>query len=687
MTTTSSSESVVLAPPKASDAGELDSAHAAIARRIIGNIVQASSPRVSPDGSQVAFVVSRVDMTNNTGISQIWLADTDGQRPARPLTSGPRDGQPAWSPDGRSLAFVSKRSERKRDTTLHLIPIGEAGEIRTLASMTDGVGDPTFSPDGHWVSFISRTPDARYSAKGVDDGDTSWQAPRKIERFFSTLNGEGWIFDRPAHVYLVPADGTAAPRNLTPGEFQHDGITWTPDSTAIVTSAARHETWDLDFDRNLHQVTTDGRLSTASSLGGQHVAPTTSPDGSSLAFLGYDGSETYPQNVHVGIVESSTGIHRWISRGLDRTFEPTVGTQAPQWVDNTTLLATAEDRGQTHLYQVFTDGRAPQALTSGAHSVKAFDSAGGTICASIGSVDSVADIYVIETSGEIRPLTSFAANYQAAVKPLVWERFAVPCTDGSGEIDAWIMRPDDFDATKKYPMLLNVHGGPHTQYGEVFFDEAQMQAAAGFVVLMSNPRGGSGREQSWGQAILGPNHPTTPGSGWGGVDTEDVLAVLDAALQRFTFCDADRVGMLGGSYGGYMATWLAGKHSDRFKAICSERAVNNLLTEEWTSDIATIFRVEHGPRHIDAPQDYEQLSPVRFVRDINVPMLLIHSEEDLRCPISQAEELFVALRLLGKDVTFYRFPGESHELSRSGSPIHRLQRAEIILDWFAQQLA
>jgi dipeptidyl aminopeptidase/acylaminoacyl peptidase len=214
-----------------------------------------------------------------------------------------------------------------------------------------------------------------------------------------------------------------------------------------------------------------------------------------------------------------------------------------------------------------------------------------------------------------------------------------------------------------------------------------VQAAAGFVVLMSNPRGGSGREQSWGQSIMGPMHPRAAGSGWGTVDVDDVLAVLDAALERYTFCDGNRVGMLGGSYGGYMATWLAGRHGDRFKAICSERAVNNMFTEEFTSDIATIFRVEIGPTLVEAPDEYMRISPIQFAKDIDVPLLILHSENDFRCPISQAEELFVMMRLLGKDVTFYRFPGEGHELSRSGSPVHRRQRAEIILDFFTQHLA
>jgi dipeptidyl aminopeptidase/acylaminoacyl peptidase len=268
-----------------------------------------------------------------------------------------------------------------------------------------------------------------------------------------------------------------------------------------------------------------------------------------------------------------------------------------------------------------------------------------------------------------------------------WEKFAVPCTDGSDEIDAWIMRPKDFDESATYPVLLNVHGGPFTQYGETFFDEAQMQAAAGFVVVMCNPRGSSGRHTAWGQSIRGPKSTKVPGTGWGSVDVDDVVAVLDHALATYPFCDADRVGMLGGSYGGYMATLLATRHSDRFRAICSERAVNNLLSEEWASDIGTAFRTVHGVDFVEDPEEYVQRSPIRDARDIDVPMLIIHSENDLRCPIVQAEELFVAMRLLGKDVTFYRFPGEGHELSRSGSPLHRKMRAEIILDFFTEKLA
>ena len=658
--------------------------HAALAEAVIGGVVVAGSPDLSPDGRRVAFVVDRIDYPANRARTQIWVAATDGRTTPRPLTSGvTNDQHPHWSPDGRSLAFVSHPLDKKGETTLHVMPMDGPGEVRTIATMKDGLRSICWSPDGTWISFTSRTQDARYSAE-----DESWQAPRKVERFFTQLNGEGWIYDRPAHVYLVPADGTSAPRNLTPGPFQHDGTSWLTDSSAIVTSAQRHDTWDIDLATDIYLIPIDGADITAlTAQTGIYFTPSVSPDGTRVACIGNDDPLTDPQNQHVGIITLATGKMQWVTTGLDRTFASTAGISAPVWIDDSSLLAVADDRGRGHIYAIAADGStAPRAVTEGQRWVRSFSAAAGTIAASISSVDRPAELFAIVDGAESR-LTSLSAAYLATTPPLPWERFVVPTTDGTLEIDAWIMRPVDFDETEKYPLILNVHGGPHTQYGETFWDEAQFQARAGFVVLMSNPRGASGREQSWGQAILGPKHPVAPGTGWGGVDVDDVLAVLDAALQRYPFCDAERVGMQGGSYGGFMATTLAGRYGDRFKGICSERSVNNMISEEWSSDIGSVFRVEHGPSHIDDPAEYERMSPIRYVRDIHVPMLIIHSENDLRCPMSQAEELFMALRILGRDVTFYRFPGETHELSRSGSPVHRRQRAEIILDWFAAKLA
>jgi dipeptidyl aminopeptidase/acylaminoacyl peptidase len=666
-------------PPPTAD-GRQRSRHRQIAEGLIDGRSAVGQVAVSPDGRHVAFVVATTNLEKNTTSTLVWIDDA-------PVTAGAHDANPTWSPDGRHLAFTSRRGEKQGDSTLHVLPVSATGEVRTLCTMPDGLDDVAWSPDGRTIAFTSRTRDERYDAESA-----AWQSPRKVERLFSRLNGEDWVFDRPMHVYAIAADGTGTPRNLTPGEFQHHGVSWLRDSSAIVTSAQRHDTWDRDRARDLYIVDAHGEgagdganVRALTSHDGAYGDPSVSPDGSLVAFVGSPDTSVYPQNDRVGVLPIDGEQHphtdiQWVSAGLDRTFHSTVGSRPPVWESDALLLATAEDRGATHLYRLHADGSAaPEPLTGGAVSVTSFDAAGGVIATARATVDHPAELYV----GDERRTN---VGDELAGGLLEWEHFLAPTADGTDEIDAWIMRPADFDETKHYPVLLNVHGGPHSQYGEYFHDEFQMQATAGFVVVLGNPRGSSGRHTGWGQAIQGPNHPTVPGPGWGTVDVDDVLAIIDTALDRYSFCDRARVGMLGGSYGGWMATWLAGHHGDRFRAFCSERAVNNATALELSSDISTAFNAVHGVNHLEDPDEYVRMSPITAVRNIDKPMLIIHSEEDWRCPIGQAEELWVALKLLGKEVDFYRFPGENHELSRSGSPLHRVQRAEIILDWFSERL-
>ncbi|MEI8023624.1 MAG: prolyl oligopeptidase family serine peptidase, partial [Actinomycetota bacterium] len=544
------------------------SPHRELAEKIISNQIGAASPAVSPDGSQVAYVVTRVDYKANKYRSQVWLARTDGSESPRPLTAGEkRDGNPSWSPDGTWLAFTSGRSEKKGETTLHVMPIGSSGEIRTIATMPDGIGSVRWSPNAKLIAFTSRTQDERYMKD-----DESSMSPRKIETFFTRLNGEDFVFDRPQHIYTVPSDGTAAPRNLTPGEYEHSGPSWLADSSGVATSGALHKTWDSDLANDLHIVKLDGTITTLTDQKGVYYAPSVSPDCTRIAFIGSDDPLTSPQNDHVGVLEINTKKREWVSRALDRTFSPTSGTVAPIWADNKTLIAYAEDRGTAHVVQVDASGKtAPKWLTTGRRTVKSFGAANKIITFVASEVDQLTELFSTTNQGENR-LSNISTNFVDQTSPQTWEHFTVPCGStyegGPSEIDVWMMKPINFDSAKKYPMLLNVHGGPHTQYGETYFDEAQMQAAAGFVVVMSNPRGSSGREQAWGQAILGRKHPVAPGTGWGDADVKDVLAVLDGALAKYPFIDSKSVGMLGGSYGGYMATMLAGCHGDRFKAIC-----------------------------------------------------------------------------------------------------------------------
>ena len=358
---------------------------------------------------------------------------------------------------------------------------------------------------------------------------------------------------------------------------------------------------------------------------------------------------------------------------------------APIW-DGDGLLTLVEDRGNVHLRRVpvHEHGEAAEDVwLGGERCVTGVDRAGGTLAFTASTPGTLPELYTV-VDGQEQQLTNLGDAFLTDVPPRPYERFTVASTGGA-EVDAWMVAPPDLDPAKRYPALLMIHGGPFSQYGNRFFDEAQLYARAGYVVLFSNPRGSSGRETSWGRAIAGPKAGVEPGTGWGSVDYEDLMAVVDDALTRYPYIDGERLGVLGGSYGGYMTSWIVG-HTDRFKAACSERAVNNIVSLEYASDVATAFRTMFGVSHIEDPTEYLSRSPISYVQRITTPLLIIHSENDLRCPIEQAEQLFVAMRLLGKEVELVRFPAEDHELSRSGSPVHRVQRAEIILEFFGQHL-
>ncbi len=280
-----------------------------------------------------------------------------------------------------------------------------------------------------------------------------------------------------------------------------------------------------------------------------------------------------------------------------------------------------------------------------------------------------------------RRLTDVGAAFLAEVGVVEPESFTAVSPDGT-EVDAWVLRPAGFEEGTRYPAILNIHGGPFTQYGLRFFDEFQVQAGAGYAVIFANPRGSSGYSEEFGRAIRGP---VADGEGWGSVDFDDLMAVVDEAVKRFDWIDPDRLGVMGGSYGGYMTSWIVG-HTDRFACGISERAVNDMASEDGTCDFAGFFRGYLGDYPWNAPEAYRDTSPLTFADRITTPLLILHSEDDLRCPIGQAEQLFTVLRNLKREVEFVRFPGECHELTRSGSPIHRVQRFEIVLEWFDRYL-
>ena len=644
----------------------------------INDLVSVADPALHPDGTTVAYAVSQVDGEANRYRSRIWTRRVDGTGTPAPVTSGEWDDRmPAWSPDGSLLAFVTNRRKDQDgvQSSLYVLHVDGPGEASLVVDHPEAITDLRFSPDGRWLSYRVRVRGEHYASD-----DPARRPPRRITRPFYRLNGAGVVADRPTHIHIAAVDGARVVRDLTPGDGDWGAASWLPDSSGLVSSrGAQRPPW-LGSDLMLVPIDGDIRLVAE---GGSYHSPSASPDGKRVAFLATDDVETFPLNTHVAVTElDGTGAITWISHALDRTWASFPQPHPPSWLDDHTVAAAVQDRGRVRLLalDVATPGE-PTPVADGDRTITAWDRRGSTMAIVATDGTRPAELSVIDDAGE-RQVTHVSADLCRRIDPQPMEHFLAP-SEGA-EVDAWVITPPDMDSGATYPALLNIHGGPFTQYGHTFFDEFQMQAAAGFVVIFANPRGSSGRGDAWGGAIRGPKHHD-PGRGWGDVDYADIMAVMDTALERFPFIDRDRCGVLGGSYGGYMTSWIIG-HTDRFAAACSERAVNNAVALDMGSDTAGMWRIWFGPSGLDDPEEYLRQSPITYVDDMTTPLLIVHSEDDLRCPADQADQLFFALLEREREVEYHLFPGENHEMSRSGSPVHRVQRAELILDWFRRHL-
>ena len=634
--------------------------------------------RVSPDGSRVAYVVNWIDREANGYRAAIWVRPLESsEEEPRQLTSGTRsDSSPRWSPDGRWLAFVSNRDGEDENAhgELYVLP-ANGGEPRRLTDGKDGVESIAWSPDSSRIAFARRVRDEAY-----EEEDDRRRPPRRFTRAFHKLDSVGWTGDRRKHVFVVDLEG--GERQLTDGDCENDEPAWSPDGRRIVFTSMRGERWDVELSAGLYELEVDSegaepkRLTQPDESAG---LASFSADGALIAYVHTPEDGTSPHHSQIAVMQPDGSERRILTAPLDRQCSPFPVNREPVW-DGGRIAFGVEDGGNVHLYTVAADGSGePELLVGGEQAIGHYDLRDGRLMYTASTHTRPAELF----AGDGTRMTAVCDDFVAGRELAEVERFTAVSADGT-EVDAWLVRPPGFDEGKRYPALLTIHGGPFTQYGTGFFDEVQVYAGGGYCVLFSNPRGGSGYSEAWGRAIRGSGGDAGPG--WGTVDYEDLMGVVDTALKRFPFLDPDRLGVLGGSYGGYMTSWVVG-HTKRFKAALSERAVNHLVSAFGSSDVFWIFERQFGGPMWEHVDEWLRMSPATYAREIETPLLIVHSENDLRCNVEQGEHLFTLLRLLGKDVEMLRFPNESHELSRSGSPVHRVLRFEAILEWFGRYLS
>jgi dipeptidyl aminopeptidase/acylaminoacyl peptidase len=628
-------------------------------------------PTLGPDGRFAAVAVGYPDLDADEYASHLWLVPTDGGAPRRQLTHGWRDTEPRWSPDGRWLAFL--RAERNPATgkvgmaQLWLLP-ADGGEPRRLTDHPLGASEPVWSPDSARLAYLARVPEpGRY---GTDERvSPEAEPPRRIRTLGYRIDNIGFLIDRRSHVWVTGIDG-GEPVQVTGGDYDHVGVDWSPAGDLLTFAAARHEEAGDDLRGDVWVCRPDGSELRALTSGGLNAAQTRfTPDGRTVCFVATALGES--NRVGVGRNAGLWSVPAEGSQAPKRLTDPEWYNLArPAGMIQTTsegVLFTDEHRGSVRLIRVPYDGGEPAIDVDGERQVIGVATAGGVTVVTVADPHQPGELAVVEPGGKLRTLCGWAEE-GAAPRPMA--ELAATAPDGY-PVHGWVVRPD---GDGPHPVLLMIHGGPFFQYGWSLFDEAQVYAGAGYAVVYGNPRGSSGYGLAHAQVVRG---------NVGEVSATDLLALLDAALDGDRSLDRDRVGVLGGSHGGFMTTWLAAHHGDRFRAAISERAVNAIDSFTGSSDIGSWFADDlYGPD----PAGQAAQSPLTHAGEISIPMLLIHSEHDWRCPVEQAQRLFVALKRRNVPVELLLFPGEGHELSRSGRPRHRVARFEAILDWWSRYL-
>lgn len=636
----------------------------------------ATDPQISPDGNQVVYVRQSNDIMTDRARSNIWVVGTDGEN-HRPLLSGAQSfTSPRWSPSGDRVAYISSAEGRGPELYVRWMDTGQTALLSNLAESPSGL---SWSPDGTMLAFSALVKSQKESLATPPEKPegAQWAPPAiVIERLNYRSDGRGYIEPGVNQIFVIPADA-GSPRQITTGDFNHRGeLAWAPNGESIVLSSNRNSDWRLKGQNSdLWSVSViDGEMTQLTDRNGPDHSPSFSPDGSKLVFLGYEDRKMGYHNTMVSLLDLADGSIENLSSNLDRSVDTV------RWTGSSTqLMISYDDFGKKNIATLSMEGELQllvqdvggagisRPYTSGSFSI----ARNGTIAYTAGSAQRPADIGFANRRG-VNKLTALNEDLLGHKTLGQVEEISWRSSVGDFEVWGWLVTPPDFDPTQKYPLMLEIHGGPFTAYGPHFSVEVQLYAAAGYVVLYTNPRGST----SYGFDFANAIHHDYPGQ-----DYDDLMSGVDSVIGR-GYIDEDQLFVTGGSGGGVLSAWIIGK-TDRFAAAAVAKPVINWASMTLYSDIPEVvssYWFEKPPW-----EDYEtywERSPLSLVGNVSTPTLLITGESDMRTPMPESEQYYQALKMRGIDSALVRIPESSHGIA--ARPSNQIAKVDNILAWFAR---
>ncbi|EPD50648.1 hypothetical protein HMPREF1210_02618 [Paenisporosarcina sp. HGH0030] len=648
----------------------------------LNQLVSVTQPTLAPNQKEAVFVHTKIDDKENTYQANLWHVELDSKKLTQWTHGKEKISSPTYSIDGTQLAFLSTRDDKNQ---LYVLST-KGGEARKVTSFETGVSSFVWSPCGKKIWFSASLKEGKNFTDEPDKEEKKKPEPYVVDKMKYKMDGTGLLpQDSYKHIGVINLENGEVTQ-FTEGNYFYSLQSVSHDGSKLVFSVNRSENQDFEFRQSLYFVDVESKEETVViEEDGYFGGAAFSFDDSKLAFVGSDASFKNATHTELYVYDIESGSRQNLTEGIDAPVGDYVvadtqqGANAPSvvWTKDDHLYFQVSTMGDVRLYAASLEGEMYPA-TGDDEYIYGYDVAksGEFALVTVSNPTSIGELYVQTiATGERQALTTFNETFENEVELVSPEAIVYEGAEG-WNVHGWLMKPAGYVQGEKYPLIVEIHGGPHAMYANTFFHELQLLAAQGYGVLYVNPRGSHGYSQLFVDAVRGD---------YGGGDYEDIMKGLDSVLAENDWIDENRLGVTGGSYGGFMTNWIVG-HTNRFKAAVTQRSISNWVSFFGVSDIGYYFNEwQIGADMTDVEKLWNH-SPLKYAKNIETPLLILHSEKDFRCPIEQAEQLYITLKQMKKEAGFVRFPDADHNLSRTGYPNLRYARLEQITGWFDKYL-